>query len=252
MSLIKIFNETLEARKDYVSKKAPHFKIKPSVIGSPCMRKIFYSSGMVPQDFDTDLAGKKRMAIGQAVHDMLQSIFDESGKLIKYRKPDGTFEKDWKTGEDDYEFQLVEPDLYVEKGKIDAVVVIDGQLWLGEFKSINKKGFSELYVPKKDHVIQAVIYWFSFNRALSEGKFSHIPELAGFTKAEGVRFLYVNKDDTDAKEFILTEADSLFAEIVQKIMLAKANHDAQILPPKTKDFCGSCPWRLKCAKNQLK
>lgn len=250
--LTKLFENTLNSEAPYVSKRAPHFKIKPSDLGSPCMRKIFYSSGMVERDYDFDLLGKKRMALGDAIHDMLKKVLGKSGSLINYYNPDGTTNKHWKTGEPDLEFPLKSPELFVESGKIDAVMIIDGKLWIAEFKSINARGFAELVAPKKDHLIQGVTYFFVFNQYLKEGKFAHIKELAGFEKAEGVIFLYVNKDDTEMKEYETTELNEAFAQVVDKIMLAKDNYDKQVLPPKTQDYCRSCPWRDKCKKNALK
>lgn len=252
MKLTKLFNDTLESEKPYVSKTAPRFKIRPSDLGSPCMRKIFYSAGMVPKDFDFDLSGKKRMAIGDAVHNMLKSVFKKSGKLVEYKNIDGTTPKDWKTGEPDIEFPLTDPDIFLEKGKIDGVFIIDGKLWLAEYKSINLNGSSSLVAPKSDHFIQGITYFYVFNKKLKEGKFSHIKELEGFTKAEGVIFLYVVKDNTDFLEWAFTEADEAFTKVLEKIFQAKYNYDNQILPPKTPDWCKSCSWRLKCQKNLLK
>lgn len=250
--ITKLFEDVLNSETPYVSKKAPHFKIKPSDLGSPCMRKIFYSSGMVERDYDFDILGKKRMALGDAIHDMLKKVLGKSGALINYYNPDGSFNKHWKTLEPDYEFPLRSPELFVESGKIDAVMIIDGKLWIAEFKSINARGFAGLVAPKPDHLIQGCTYYFVFNQYLAEGKFAHIKELAGFTKAEGVIYLYVNKDDTEMKEFETTELDVTFQRIVAKIYQAKENYDNQVLPPKTQDYCYSCPWRDKCAKNQLK
>lgn len=248
MKLTKLFNDTLMAEPEYVSKAEPHFKIRPSDLGSPCMRKVFYSSGMVPKDYGFDLDGKKRMALGTAVNDMLIKTYRKSGQLVEYYNPDGTIPV--KFGEPDREFPLVDPDIYLEKGKIDAVLIIDGKLWLAEFKSINLKGAENLKVPKSDHFIQGVTYFYVFNRSLQEGKFSHIKELDGFSQAEGIIFLYVVKDNTRFVEFEFTEADQAFKRIVDKIFEAKANYDTQTLPPKTQDYCYSCPWRLKCSKEQ--
>jgi hypothetical protein len=190
------------------------------------------------------------MALGDSIHDMLKTVFKKSGTLIEYYNPDGSFNKDWKDPSKlDTEFPLVSTELFIKKGKVDALVVIDGKLWVGEFKSCNARTFNTLATAKADHIIQAVVYWYVFNLMLAEGKFSHIKELAGFTKADGVRWLYVNKDDTAMKEFTMTQGDQVFAQIVDKIMQVKGYHDSKTLPPKTQDYCKTCNWRDKCKKN---
>jgi CRISPR/Cas system-associated exonuclease Cas4 (RecB family) len=250
-NLIQIFNEVLD-RPGYVRNPnyKPPFKIKPSMLGSKCLRKVYYSAASVPEDYGFDLAGKKRMKLGESIHEMLSSTFREAGILVDYYKPDGTFQEGWpdKT-KPDKEFPLTCDDLHVKKGKVDAVLIIDGQLWLGEYKSINSRGFGTLAEPKSDHIMQTVVYWYIFNMMLAEGKFSHIKELEGFTKVEGARWLYVNKDDTEFKEFTMTQGDKIFTDIVHKITTIKNHYDQKILPPKTDDWCQSCSWRDKCKKN---
>lgn len=250
-SLITIFNNTISKEPEWKkssSSKTPQFKIKPSVLGSPCLRQIYYSSAGVPEDHPFPLDGKKRMKLGDAVHSMLHDVFKEAGIIVEYYNPDGSTPKDY-NGKDNTEFPLTSLELFIKKGKIDAVMIIDGELWLVEYKSINLKGFSSLMDPKSDHTIQAVTYFFVFNQHLKDGKFSHIKELHGFTQAKGIKWLYVNKDDTDLKEYSMTEADYLFKQIVEKIVTIKNFYDSKILPPKTNFYCYSCNWRDKCKKD---
>ena len=249
-TLIDVFNQTLNKEPSWKKSKdfKPSFKIKPSMLGSKCMRKCYYSSSGVPEDFPFPLDGKKRMKLGDAVHDMLHEVFKEAGVLIEYYNPDGSIQKDW-TGKNDFEFPLTSPELFIKKGKVDAIVILDGKLWVVEYKSINSNGFNELAQPKGEHIIQATTYYYVFNQHLQEGKFSHIKELQGFTKAEGVRYLYVNKDDTNFKEFVYSDTDFIFQQIVQKIVDLKQAFDSKTLPPKTQDWCQSCSWRNKCKQN---
>jgi CRISPR/Cas system-associated exonuclease Cas4 (RecB family) len=238
----------------------PKFKIKPSVVGSPCMRKVYYTSAGVKPDYDFPIDGKLRMVLGDSIHHMLSSVFRESGVLIDYHNPDGTYPRQYKgknldgtviLGEENREFPISFPELYITSGKIDGIVVIDSKLWIAEFKSINQKGFTGLMAPKPDHLIQACCYYYIFNEHLKAGKYSHIKALDGFTQAEGVLYLYVNKDDTQMKEFQVTAQDEFFAQIVQKIINIKAAYDSKTLPPKTQDYCYSCAWRDKCKSNKL-
>lgn len=230
------------------TKKKP-FKIKPSMLGSKCARKIYYSSARVDEDYGFDLEGKKRMKLGDAIHAMFDSVFREAGILVDYVNPDGTVHKKFGFAEETTEFPVECADIFVKDGYIDAVMIIDGELWIGEYKSINSNGFGGLISAKSDHIIQSVVYWYIFNLMLSEGKFSHIPQLQGFTKAKGVKWLYVNKDNTDMKEFHMTEGDKIFADIVDRIMAVRGAYDSKTLPPKTQDYCNSCNWRDKCKKN---
>lgn len=188
------------------------------------------------------------MALGDAVHSMLHEKFKSAGIVIEYYNPDGSVPKDW-NGKEDKEFPVSEQALHIKKGKIDEVVIIDGELWLCEYKSINLNGFSSLLAAKDDHFVQGTIYFYLFNQHLKEGKYSHIKELSGFEKAKGIIYLYVCKDDTNLKEFRYTESDEEFSKIVQKIITVREHYDKKSLPPKTPEWCNSCSWRDKCKKN---
>lgn len=230
----------------------PIFKIKPSILGSKCNRMIFYSATGVSEDVPFPLVAKKRMVLGNAIGDMLTEKFLAQGILLKYRLPDGTIKV--RDGKEDIEFPVSSDELYIQKGKIDGVFVIDGKLWIGEYKSINQNGFDQLTRPHNDHLIQGVSYLYIFNKLLQEGKFSHIPELQPFTKAEGLIILYVNKNDTDMKEYVITNADQSFTGIVGKIMQIKYFAENNILPPCTPDYgrtC-NCNWKVKSKNNQIK
>lgn len=249
-SLIQVITDELNKERPKSKKPwVPTFKIKPSMLGSPCSRKIYYSAASVPEDYGFDIAGKKRMLLGDSIHAMLHGVFKAAGVVVEYHEPDGTPHKKYGFAEETVEFPLVCEELFVKNAYTDEVLIIDGELWLGEYKSINQKGFHNLSAPKNDHIIQAVTYYFIFNKLLAEGKFSHIEKLKGFTKAKGVRWLYVNKDDTEFKEYTMTEADTIFSQIVNKIFSIKKNYDEKVLPPKTPDFCNTCNWRDKCKKN---
>jgi hypothetical protein len=252
--LKEIFDKVLEKeRPKRPTPTEPIFKIKPSILGSKCQRQIFYSATGVPEDVPFPLVAKKRMKLGDAIHIMLEDVFQEAGILVKYKNPDGTIPKDH-DGNDNFEFPLQAPELFIKLAYIDAVYIIDGKLWLGEYKSINVNGFRDLTSPKLDHLIQGVSYLYIFNKMLQEGAFSHIQELNGFSKAEGIRYLYVCKDDTSMAEFAVTNADNTFESIVNKILTIKHFADNNILPPCTPDWgrtC-NCNWKIKSKNNVLK
>jgi len=248
--LITIYNKSVDRpRKKSKTKSTP--SIKPSMLGSPCMRKNFYSYNKVEEDIKFPLKNARIVKLGDAIGNMLFEAFEKEGVAIRCRKPDGSYYTGF-DGKPDYEFRLTYPELGVKLGKIDLVAVLDSRLWLGEFKSINERGFRTLNGPKPAHLVQGVLYLYLFNKALSEGMFDHIEELEPFTKAEGMKFLYYQKDGSNLKEFSVTQADDTFKSIVQKIQQIKWHAEEDVLPPKTPDFCGTCPWKNKCAQNKKK
>lgn len=253
--------DTLAKERPADTSYVPKFKIKPSVIGSPCLRKCYYTSGGVLPDYPFPLSAKLRMKIGDAVGIAVTDVLRESGAMVDYHNPDGSIPKQFKGkdeqgnvifGEPNREFPISFPELFISSGKIDLVLILDSKLWIGEIKSINAKGFSGLTAPKPDHMIQGTSYYYIFNENMKAGKYKHIKALDGFEKAEGCVYMYVNKemsDPADIKEYFTTDADKFFSEIVQKILKIKADWDSKTLPPKTQDYCSSCNFRDKCKKN---
>lgn len=224
--------------------------IKPSILGSPCLRKVYYSYNKAPEDIPFPLENARITNLGTVIGEMLADAFYAEGVGIKFRKPDGSFYVDDRTGKPDYEFRLTCPELEIKLAKIDLVFTLDDGLWLGEFKSINERGFKELKGPKPDHNIQGTTYLYLFNLALKEGKFAHIPELANYTEAKGIRYVYYWKDKSQLKEFAVTKADETFKSIVFKIEEVKSHTANQTLPPKTPDWCQSCTYQRRCAANK--
>ncbi len=247
-SLRTVYDRACTRAPDLTPKKSAP-SIKPSILGSPCLRKIYYSYNKVPEDFGFPLENSRIANLGTTIGKMLADAFYKEGIAIKFRKPDGTYYTDF-DGSDDFEFRVTCPDLGIKLGKIDVVAVLDDGLWLGEIKSINLNGYSKLTAPKPDHLIQGVLYLYLFNKALKDGEFAHIPELANFTKANGVRFLYYSKDKSEMKEFLVTTADDIFRQIVTKIQLVQKYSEDKELPPMAQDYCNTCAYRVKCAKNQ--
>lgn len=245
--LKSVYDRSCKREASKSSKTSP--SIKPSMLGSPCLRKIFYSYNKVAEDFSFPLENSRIANLGTAIGKMLADAFIKEGIAIKFRKPDQSFYVD-SDGQPDFEFRVSSPDLGVKLGKIDVTCVLDDGLWLGEIKSIHEFGFGQLIGPKPDHLVQGVLYLYLFNKALKDGEFAHIEELKNFDRANGIRFLYYQKNKSVLKEFVVTAADDVFREIVHKIELIKDFSAKAILPPKTPDFCNSCPWRTKCANEQ--
>lgn len=246
--LSKIFDDTLRARrkksKKNSKKKTP--KIKPSMLGTACMRKLYYSYNQVEEDRQPAIGGLRIMELGNYVGDMFNDVYRESGIQIDYRNEDGSPHYKFPGGPVNYEFPVEAPELDIKVGYIDLVAIVDGKLVLGEFKSIGQRGYEDLKQPKPDHLIQGVTYLYAFNKLLREGRYKHIKELDGFDRAEGIHFVYLKKDNSDKKEFFVSEADDVFIQIVHKIQAVKDLTAAKQLPPKTPEWCNSCPWQKKC------
>ena len=203
-------------------KKPPAFK--PSALGSPCARKLYYSYHRVPEDFGMPINVLRICRMGDAVHDMLNKIYYDAGVLIQD------------------EVRLVDEELELS-AYIDAMFELDGELWIGEYKSINSRGFGYLKGPKPEHNIQAMTYLYVFNKQLKDGKF---PKYEKYKQAVGIKFIYVNRDNSQMQEFTVLPDDELFGEIINKIFLVREHTSKNTLPEKTKDWCNSCPWRQKC------
>lgn len=226
-------------------------RFRPSSLGSPCLRKIYYSYLRIEEDFTAPLQLKKYALLGTQIHEMLASIFRKQGILIDYKNKNGSNPKN-KYGEGfDFEFPIKDKDLELS-AKIDAVLKIDGKIYIAEFKTATVKSFLGLKTPKPDHLIQASLYYYTFLEKLKSGEFSHIPELQGITDLAGLIILYVNKDDLSIKEFKISNINVPFTEAVKKMLKVKEHVNNGTLPEKTEDWCNSCPWRTKCLQNYKK
>lgn len=246
--LIEIIHEVIDApRKPSKYKSKPAFK--PSALGTPCHRKLYYSYNRVPEDFEADLALKKYGNIGTSSHDRIQQYVRDSGVLIDYYNEKG--KTPVKFGKPCKEFPIKDPDLELS-ALIDLVMIIEGKLWLGEVKTIGLNGMRSLTIPKTDHLIQGSTYLYAFLRALKEGAYAHIKELEGFTEVAGIVFLYECRDDGNFKEYKVTEASEVFKATLNKMAVVKSAVENGTLPGKTMDWCKSCPWRLKCGRDLQK
>lgn len=255
---------------DFVAKKleesynapltyTPQPNMRPSYLGTPCLRKIYYEFLRVEKDYGWEIDGIKNFQKGDALHTMVKSWLTTAGMFIPYRNKKGEIPKHWKTGEPDPEFPVNDPDLNIKNAKIDGVGIvkdipdIEDGLWVFEIKSINQKGFDNYILkgPKPEHQQQAMIYAFLLEAGLNAGQYAHIPELDGYTEVKGVIYIYINREDdsNDWKEFALSKNAETFMETVSKVIATKEYVEKGELPPKTEDFCKWCPFRDKCARD---
>lgn len=251
LSLISKINAHLlkSANPYYGPDYKPKPRIKPSDLGSPCYRKIYYSYLRTDPDQKIKPDQKRIFDIGDAVHGMIGDWVLGAKLLIPYRDlKTGEIPLSKWTGKPDMEFPIVVPELDIEKGKIDAILKIDGEIWIGEWKSSKSSKFEELTAAQDEHIIQANTYVHLFEYCLQRGDYAHIEELSGITEVKGVIFLYLNKDTSELKEFIVPKMDDSLEVVVEKIAKIKEFVDKKELPGKTEHYCYFCPFNKKCKK----
>lgn len=249
VSLLKLVDDHLKK-----AANPPHYagkpRVKPSDLGSPCFRRILYSYLRVEPDIKMSVKQKRIFDTGDAFHDMMKEWVKATGVLIEYKDPKtGELPINYWTKKPDSEFPIVVLELDINKGKIDAIVLIDGKLWIVEFKSIKDERFYELNGAKDEHKLQANTYVHLFEHCLNKGDYKHIKELDGFTEVEGVIYIYMNKNDSEPKEYVVEKSDEDFEKVVEKIAQLKKYVEKKELPPCTPHFCSFCPWKKKCDNN---
>lgn len=235
------------------SKSKP--RVRPSDLGCPCMRKILYSYLRIDPDHKITADQKKIFDTGDAFHDMIKEWVKGAGLLIEYKDPKtGELPISKYTGKPDSEFPISVEELEIKSGKIDGILILDGKLWIGEFKSSKEEKFEDLIDATDEHKIQANIYAHIFEFCWERGDYDHIKELEPFSEIAGVIFLYCNKNNTDLKEYVVLKEDSSLEAIVAKYSELKGFVERKELPPKTEHYCFFCPFSTKCKKefNPLK
>lgn len=249
-STVERINNLLLSESTSPSTKSPGHR--PSSLGSPCLRKIYYEYFRITPDFPFDIKTLRIFETGNYYEAMVLSWLKKLGEHISYRLPDGSIPIDFRTNQPDPQFLIYSPRWRIKKGKIDNVGVVDGKLWIYEIKSMKSTKFAKLEAPLPEHLIQVAIYFQTFNDLLIAGEYNHIPEVTGKGKAEGVKILYISKDDSQIKEFILgTPAlNQMVLDVDKKIMVVNQFIDKKTLPPKTKNFCDFCSFRTRCSKNE--
>lgn len=233
-------------------------RMRPSTIGTPCLRRIYYKYLKTPKDYPTNFDTINLFERGDAIHTMVKRWLRVSKLMIDYRDENGEFLKN-KHGDPDTEFPVNDEELSIKNAKIDGIGFIkdvpglsDG-LWVYEIKSINWKYFRDhLTAPKEEHKEQATIYAFLLEEGLKQGKYAHIKELDGVTEVQGIIFIYINResDFKNWKEFHVPKQNDVFLSTVSKIVRTKEYVAKDELPPKTVDtYCNYCDFRKKCKLN---
>jgi hypothetical protein len=232
------------------SKPGKNFSLNPSVLGDDCLRKKYFSYFRMPQkakEIDNILI----LESGNTVHERVQDWLGDLGIAIDYLDPKtGKVPVNYYTGKKDIEFPISIPQLLIQKGKIDRVCLMDDELWLIEVKSIGSEQYKKLDEPKFDHTIQGTVYLFGFEMCLQAGNYDHIPKLRRDMVPKGLKFIYVNRDTGQMKEYFLERNESLFVRICKDIQeLAYYILNKELPPPPKGGMCKFCPYPELCGKN---
>ena len=221
----------------------------PSALGAKCLRKVYYGYWKIEKDFPINTNSAKIFATGDMYEDLVMGWMKAIEEHIPYLNPDGTIPI--RFGKPDVQFPISSEKWEIKNGLIDNVAVVDGKLWIYEIKSSNEKKFKDQIGPQEDHKYQAGIYFQAFNELLAAGAFAHIKALDGHTKAFGVKYFYINKNNSAMKEYIV-QGDTLvhhIAAIDARVALMKGLNTKKELPKKTEDYCFFCNYRLKCKRD---
>jgi CRISPR/Cas system-associated exonuclease Cas4 (RecB family) len=117
-------------------------------------------------------------------------------------------------------------------GRADAIVTLNNELYVVDFKSMNSLVFKNLREPKEENINQIQLYLHFFK----------IPK--------GI-LLYINKDTLELKEFLIEYNPILAKKLLEELAILKTKIDRDILPTRIKDWpenwqCQYCQFKEIC------
>jgi CRISPR/Cas system-associated exonuclease Cas4 (RecB family) len=117
-------------------------------------------------------------------------------------------------------------------GRADAIVTLDNELYVVDFKSMNSMIFKGLLKPKEENINQIQLYLHYFK----------IPK--------GI-LLYINKDTLELKDFIVEYDPVLVAGLLQSLEDLNKKIQANIVPATLENFpegwqCRYCQFKDIC------
>jgi CRISPR-associated exonuclease Cas4 len=128
------------------------------------------------------------------------------------------------------------PDNQMVHGRADAIVNIDGDLYVLEIKSVNSMRFRKAE-PDQDHIKQLQLYLYFFNIK------------------KGI-LLYENKDNQEIKEFIIEYDEALVKKIFSEFNILKEQVEKSKVPEIPENLedwrCEYCPYLESCEKIEEK
>ena len=133
--------------------------------------------------------------------------------------------------EEDVEVSLPENDIV--RGRVDAIIEVDGEKLVVDFKSMNSFQFKTLESPSPDHVKQVMLYlhFLSLKKAL---------------------LVYECKNTQELKEFEVLYDDNVVNQSLAYFYRLKSQINQDVLPDVPEDIekwkCDRCPFLEECKK----
>lgn len=251
MSVVKsIIEKFLDGKHNPKGRKpSTNYSLSPSMMGDDCLRKKYFSYFKIPQA-PKNLDGILIMESGIGVHDQVQGWLKDVGVAVDYVDPK-TGKPPINFGKVDIEFPISIPELLIQKGKIDRIIVLGSEIWIVEIKSVGGRKFTELQEPQFDHTIQGMVYVFGFEKCLAQGDYNHVEKLPKGLPVRGVKLIYVNRDNGQMKEFSLERDEDLFVQICKDVSeLSKYILSKELPPPPAGGLCKYCPYPEYCKNNR--
>ena len=117
-------------------------------------------------------------------------------------------------------------------GRADAVIRVDNELYVVDFKSINSMVLNKMEAPKEEHVLQVQLY------------------LHFFKIKKGI-ILYEGKDNSQIKEFVFDYDEKVAKKILEDFKRLRINVDEDLIPKQLADFpsnwqCQYCQYKSIC------
>jgi CRISPR/Cas system-associated exonuclease Cas4 (RecB family) len=118
-------------------------------------------------------------------------------------------------------------------GRADAIITLNNDLYVVDFKSMNSLVFKNLTEPKEDNVNQIQLYLHYFK----------IPK--------GI-LLYIDKDRLELKEFLIEYNPAIAKKLISELSELKKKIDGNIVPQRLADYpdnwqCQYCQFKEICA-----
>jgi hypothetical protein len=192
-----------------------------------------------------DVALQRVFDTGHALHSMYQNDYLSSilwGKWERYNKETKLAEEHIGHKPEGRGWEYIEPTIknseYEITGHTDGILRINDEWYLLEIKSANDASWSFMHSPRDAHQKQAQLYLHS--------------TLIGFEEIEpkGVVFLYVNKNTSKEKEFLVLKDSTMIQPIFDGLKLFYDCLDKQELPSKV-CLRKKCPRANDCPAQEL-
>ncbi len=126
------------------------------------------------------------------------------------------------------------PPQEIISGRADAIITLDNELYVVDFKSMNSMRFRKLETPPEENVNQIQLYLHYFQ----------IPK--------GI-LLYVDKDRLELKDFLVEYDPKRTKKLLKDLEEVKMKIDKNIIPERLSDYpknfqCRYCQFREVCSK----